>query len=433
MLNKLFKIAISIVTVAFIATNIYILYSDQSEVPKIQYVQAYERMTAKDFKVERLKEAFIAPAETHTVYVKNEDAVDSWLVEKGDAVMTGQELAILNTDRVDGERGMWEAERTGLLEQELTLEKMKKELTSLRSEAKTNNSSNVNRKDDVKEVDGKTKIELGLNVGFTVDVTQEGAYTQAISAIDQQLSDITRQLEVLDAQLLRDDMRPALMSPVSGTISAITKQGNTLSVDIYSEERILVTYVEDGKWQELTEGQRVKIQGDTLESVVLGEVLSVSQIPAEKNPLLTTYEQLTVGKTDEKLTYYEVQIVPDESLENSPFAANVNAHITIDEALDAVSVHKTWARPDTKGRVEVTKLDELGKPATVTASTPFQSGERIVMTDGITEGELILHERALRNYETPPQLYLSFPDYIPTKKEFKKYGWRNYLKAMLVK
>lgn len=56
-LNKLLKIALGIVTVCFIATNLYLLYSDKSEIPKLQYVSEYERMTTKDFAQKRLKES----------------------------------------------------------------------------------------------------------------------------------------------------------------------------------------------------------------------------------------------------------------------------------------------------------------------------------------------------------------------------------------
>lgn len=430
-MNKWIKISLALVTSAFVATNLYLLYSDKSEIPKLQYVHDYERMTAKDFEDNRFKEAFIAPAETHTVYVKDEDTVDSWLVAEGEEVMVGQELAILNTERVDGQREIWEAERASLLEQERTLEKMKRDLESLRSKVTPNNASNTDRNDKVTEVDGKTKIELGLNIGFTVDVTQEGSYTQAISAIDQQLADVTRQLEVLDAQLSRNDAKPALISPVAGTISKVIRHGSALSVDIYSEEQVLVTFVQDGEWQKITEGQRAKIQGDALEEVVSGEVLSVSSIPMKSNELLDVYTQLSSVK--EPLVFYEVRITPDGSLENAPFAANLNAQITIDEAADAVSILKDWSRPEDKNSVRVMKLDESGYPSTVIASTPFQTKERIVITDGVNEGDLVLHESALAYYPYTPKIYLSFPTYMPSKDEWKSYGWRNYLKAMLVK
>lgn len=432
-MNKLLKTGIAVVTIAFLATNIYLLYGEKSEMPKLQYVRDYERMTANNFEDKLFKETLVAPFETHTVYVKAEDAVESWLVNEGDEVVVGQELAILNTDRVDGERGVWEAERTSVQDQKITLENQRSELESLRSSANSSNSSNFDRNDNVAEVEGKTKIELGLNIGFTVDVTQEGSYVQAIAAIDQQLAELSRQLEVLDAQLSRDDSRPALISPVSGTVSNVMRHGSSLAVDIYSEEQVVVTYVEDGEWQQLAEGQRAKIQGDSLEQVIEGEILSVSAIPSKDTELMAAYQQLNKPYEESPIAYYEVRIMPNEPLGNLPFVSNVNAEITIDEVFDAVSVRKGWSRPDEKNSVFITKLDDTGRPLTVSATTPFTAKERIVITDQVNPGEVVLHERELHHYDDAPQIFLSFPDYIPTKEELKTYGWRNYLEAMLLK
>lgn len=432
-MNKLLKTGIAVVTVAFLATNIYLLYGEKSETPKLQYVRDYERMTANNFEDKLFKETIVAPFETHTVYVRAEDTVESWLVTDGDEVMVGQELAILNTDRVDGQRCIWEAERVSVQDQKITLENQRNELVSLRSNADSSNSSNFDRNDNVTEVEGKTTIELGLNIGFTVDVTQEGSYVQAISAIDQQLAELSRQLEVLDAQLAMDDSKPALISPVSGTVSNVMRYGSSLAVDIYSEEQVVVTFVEDGEWQQLAEGQRAQIQGDALAQVVEGEVLSVSSIPSKDTELLVAYRQLDKLNQEGPIAYYEVRIMPSESLVNLPFVSNVNAEITIDEVFDAVAVPKGWARPDEKSSVLVTKLADTGKPLTISATTPFNVKERLVITEQVSPGEVVLHERKLHYYDYAPQIFLSFPDYKPTKEEWKTYGWRNYIEAMLLK
>lgn len=432
-MNKLLKAGMAIVTIAFLAINIYLLYSEKSEMPKIQYVRDYERMTANDFEEKLFKETLVAPLETHTVYVRDEDAVESWLVADGDEVMVGQELAILNTERVDGEREVWQAERIGVQEQKTTLENQKRELVSLRKDANSTNTSNLDRNNNVTEVEGKTTIELGLNIGFTVDVTQEGSYVQAISAIDQQLAELSRQLEVLDAQLSRDDARPALISPVAGTVSNVMRYGSSLAVDIYSEEQVVVTYVEDGEWQQLAEGQRAKIQGKSLDQVIEGEILSVSAVPSKDTELLAAYQQLNKPREDDPLAYYEVRVMPSEPLENLPFVANLNTEITIDEVFDAVAIPKKWARPDEKNSIFVTKLDDIGKPLTVSATTPFQAKERFVITERVNPGEVVLHERELHHYAEAPQIFLSFPAYTPVKEEWKAYGWRNYLKVLLLK
>ena len=46
--------------------------------------------------------------ESYTVYVGSDNAVESWLVTEGDEVFAGHELALLNTERADGQRNTWE-------------------------------------------------------------------------------------------------------------------------------------------------------------------------------------------------------------------------------------------------------------------------------------------------------------------------------------
>ena len=131
------------------------------------------------------------------------------------------------------------------------------------------------------ETDGKTTIEFGLDVDFTVDVTQEGSYAQAIAAAEQQLTDIARQLVVVDAQLGQDSARPALISPVDGVVSNITRLGSTLAVDIYSTQKIVTTYAKDNEWKKIEVNDRVLLQADGIGGAEEGTVLSVSAIPTK--------------------------------------------------------------------------------------------------------------------------------------------------------
>ena len=117
-MNKFLNIAVAIGVSAFLATNFYLLFSEKTIISKSVYVNKYERMTIDDYSEKLSKEAFIAPMETYTVYVGSEDAVDSWLVTEGDDIYAGDELATLNTERADGQRNTWEAERTALQQQE---------------------------------------------------------------------------------------------------------------------------------------------------------------------------------------------------------------------------------------------------------------------------------------------------------------------------
>lgn len=430
-MNKFFNIAIAVAVSAFLATNFYLLFSEKSVIPKSLYVQEYERMTAKDYREKLPKETFVAPLETYTMYVGEEEAVNSWLVSEGERVTVGQELALLNTERAQHAREIWEAEREALLEQEIELNTMIKDLASARSKTPKNGSSDVNRKDGITEVQGKTTIEIGLEVGFTVDVTQEGSYSQAIAAIEQQLAEVTRQLTVVEAQLAQDASRPALISPAEGVVSDVTRHGSTLSVDIYSEQKVLVTYVKDEQWKAVEEGQKVVIKG--MEKKAEGTVLSVSSIPAKENELLNVYKDFDLTEAKNPLAYYEVRILPEEELEELPFANHVQAVITTDEALGVAAIKDQWLVDLEKKAKGAAILDASGKPAVVSVVTPFSAKDYAVITEGVQPGDIVLHTSFLKEDEETPQLLLSFPMHMPAKKDWKAYGWRNYLEAMILK
>lgn len=433
-MNKYLGIVIATVTSAFLLMNFYLLYSEESVIPKILHVKDQKRMVAQDYEQKLMKDALIAPYETHTVYVDNEDTVEHWYVEEGDEVYIGQELALLNTDRLENARGLWEVERDGLQDQQITLEEIRGDLVKLRDDSNSNASQNIGRDQYIAEVEEKMTIELGLNIGLSMDIMQEGSYTQAIAAVDQQLSDIERQLTVLDAQLAQDDSEPMLLSPVSGVVADMKRHGERLSLDIYDEEQIAVTYVNEKEWQKLEEGQDVKLQSDALGGVVEGDVLSVSPVPVkETDELFKVYEKLEKNDTQAPLAYYEVRISPDDTLDHIPYASNVASSITIDEAYWATAIPKGWGRAAEKDSVRITKLQENGRPTLVQATTPFTLNEQMILTDGVEDGEIVVHDRALYQFDYAPQVYLSFPSYQPKKEEWKTYGWRNYLKAMLIK
>ena len=432
-MNRFSNIAVAIAVSCFLATNFYLLFSEKSVIPKSLHVHEYERMTAKDYSEKLSKKTLVAPLEKYTVYVKEEEAVNAWLVWEGHTVTVGQELALLNTDYAESERELWEAEHKALLQQQTELNNMITELSSARSQADSNSTSNVDRQDGVTEIEGRTKIELGLNVGFTVDVTQEGSYSQAVAAVEQQLTDISRQITVVEAQLAQDPSSRALISPVEGIVSNVTRHGSTLSVDIFSTEKVLITYAKDNEWQEVEEGQQVKLQGEGIEEVVEGTILSVSEVPAKDDESLSTYKKLDPQEAKNPLAYYEIRILPEGELEGIPFASNIDATVITGEAFDAVPINEKWLHNLDGKSVVATIIDQSGKPSVVTATTPFSLKKHAIITDGVNAGDIVLYKPSLRDYEHPPHIFLSFPEYMPTKKEWKSYGWRNYLEAMIMK
>lgn len=427
---KFLNIAVAIGVSALIATNLFLLFSEKTVIPKSIYVNKYERLTTGDYSEELSKEAFVAPMETYTVYVGSDDAVESWLVTEGDEVYASDELALLNTERADGQRNTWEAERTALLQQEDEVRDLLSDLSSESSKAKSASSSNVDRRNsNVTEVKDKTTIEFGFD--FTVDVLQEGSYAQAIAAAEQQLTDISRQLVVVDAQLGQNPARPAVISPVDGVVSNITRLGSTLAVEIFSTQKIITTYAKDNEWKRIEVNDLVLLQADGIGGAEEGTVLSVSAVPMKNDPLLDAYKKLDPEDATNPLAYYEVRISTDAELSTVPFGNNVNAMVITNEALDALSINEKWLRGIDDKREGVI-INQSGKALKVPVTTPFTWKTRAVVTEGMYQGDIVVNESNLRNYVGTPEVILPMPAYLPTKAEWRAHGWRNYLRHIVI-
>lgn len=432
-MNKVTNIAVAVAISAFLAMNFYLLFSDKSVITKSVYVERYERMTSSDHREELAKEGFVAPEETYTVYVGNDDTVDSWLVKEGDPLTVGDEIATLQTERAEGQRAVWEAEREALQQQTLSVRSMLSDLESERKKAQSDSSSNVKRKDNVSENATDKKVEVGLNVDVQVDVKQDGSFAQAIAAAEQELSEIERKQTVVEAQLAQNPGRPALISPVDGVVSKVTRTGSTLSVDIFSSQKVIVTYVKNDEWQKVEIGDQVLIQGNGVENVVEGTVLSVSQAPAIDDEWLQAYKVLDETEVKNPLSYYEVRILGDATDQSVPFGTNVNAIVIVNEALDAISVKEKWLQDLYKETAYTWIIDKDGRAKQVKIATPFAWENRAVVSQGLKLGDVVVYEPALVTYGYEPRAFMSLPTDLPSKQQLRAFGWRNYMKYIFIR
>lgn len=432
-MSKVKTIAVSIAISSFLAGNLYLLFSDKSVITKSVYVERYERATNSNHQEKIAKEGFIAPEEIYTVYVGNEDTVDSWHVKEGDFVTVGDEIATLQTERAEGQRAVWEAERDALRQQDSAVRSMISNLESERRKAESDSSSNVNRKDNVSENKDDTKVEVGLNVDVQVDVKQDGSFAQAIAAAEQDLAEIERQQAVVDAQLSQDSARPSLISPVDGVVSKVTRSGSILAVDIFSSQKVVVTYAKNEEWQQIENGDTVLIQGNGFENAAEGTVLSVSEAPATDNEWLSAYKALDDTKVKNPLSYYEVRILTDASVEAVPFGANVNAVVIVNEALEAITVNEKWLHDFYKESAYVWVIDDSGRATKVDVTTPFTWKTRAIVADGLQLGDVVFHEPSLKMDEYAPKVFLPLPSDLPSKAQWRAFGWKNYLKYILIR
>lgn len=421
-MNKKMNIAVAIAISSFLAMNFYLLFSDKSVIPKSVYIDRYEQMATHHVQQEIGKEGLVAPFETYTVYVGREETVDTWFVQEGDHVDVGDNLAFLQTEHVEGQRAIWEADLQALDEQESAILSLISNLEAERKYSSSDSSANVSE-----------KVEGEWNVDVQVDVKQDASFAQAISAAEQELAMIERQRVVVEAQLAQNATKPALVSPVEGVVSNITRHGTMLAVDIFSSQRIVVTYAKNKEWQQIENGDRVLIQGEGVEEVLEGTVLSVSMAPASDNEWLRTYKTLDDEKITNPLAYYEVRILFDADLESIPFGTDVNAVVIVNEAQDAITINDKWLHRSYGESASVWKIDDIGRAQLTTVETPFSWQSRAVVSEGLRIGDIALDKPELSQYGDAPRVFMALPTDMPTKSQWRTFGWRNYIKYGIIK
>ncbi|MBB4823220.1 HlyD family secretion protein [Sporosarcina luteola] len=425
-MNRRLSIAIAFVISLFIAVNAFLLFSDQSKIQKSVYVPAYERMTVGTYEEQIAKEGLVAPADLYTVYVGNEETIDSWIVKEGDWVSAGDELAYLQSEKAESQIAAWEAEEEGLLQQQSSIEGTLYELQSERASAGRNNGTNFKT---TESPDGK---EVDLNVNVQVDVQQDGAYAQAIAAAEQELAEIDRELAVVQAQLSQPSARAALISPIDGIVSNVNRHGSIVSADIFSGQKEIITYADVKEWQKIEVGNEVVIQQDGIEKPLEANVLSVSEVPAPESEWKRAYIELDPKKAKNPLEFYEVRVAIQSEQAAIPFGANVNTFIVVNEAQDAVAIKQNWLTNVNRQTATAFKIDKNGNAIPVQLTIPFMYQDRAIISDGLAIGDVAVDEQNLRGYASPTRVFLPMPLEMPSRTAWKSFGWKNYLKYMFI-
>ena len=256
---RLQNIIVSVLITAFLALNTYLVFAEKSVIPKAQYVGEYERLTTGDYKKELDKEGFISPKDLHTIYLKDDQSIDSWLVQEGETVDFGTELASLKVDQIDSKRNELESELSALQNQGSSISQT---ISNLEYEQSSSNGSKNDS--DYYDTNDEKKVRVNLNVG--IEVREDGTFAQAIAEAERDLAEVQRKTEVVEAQLAEIPNESALTSPVSGYVVAIKRDSESPSIDIYSTDQTIVTYVLDNEWPNVEMGAEVTIQHGSIQT-----------------------------------------------------------------------------------------------------------------------------------------------------------------------
>ncbi|PIC83054.1 hypothetical protein [Sporosarcina sp. P1] len=251
------NIIVTVLVTAFLALNMFLVFDEKSVIPKAQYVGEYERLSADDYKKELDKEGFISPKDLHTIYLKDNQTIDSWLVQEGETVDFGTELASLKVDHIDSQRNELESELSALQNQSSSISQT---ISNLEYEQSSVGGSKNNS--DYYDTNDEKKVRVNLNVG--IEVREDGTFAQAIAEAERDLAEVQRKTEIVESQLAELPNESALTSPVSGYVVAIKRDSESPSIDIYSTDQTIVTYVLDNEWPNVETGAPVTIQHDSI-------------------------------------------------------------------------------------------------------------------------------------------------------------------------
>lgn len=432
-MNKFYFVGLSIAIVAFLTANALLMFGEKSILPKSVYVDDYEQTYANTYSTNLFKEALTVPEDTVEIYIQDNEALQQWTVNEGDTVTAGSELAILNEAETVDQRAVWETQKTALEGQRTevraslaTLEQAKAAQGGAVSRDASNNSEITNEDDEV--------IKFDVNVSVGVAVPQDGSYAAGIAQAEQQLAAIDSQLAVLNAQLAQNSSSPSVISPVDGTVSKINRETEPLSIEIYSTEKVFLSYVLEDEWPLVQVADLVKIQGEGIDGIVTGTVQSISEMPAKESKWLEAYHQLDPKEQNNPLAYYEMRIVVDAPIESPlPYGNNVNTAITLESASDAVALPISWLFDYDGVTGKAHSLNINGRPKTVSVTTNFEDGTKAVLSEAPEVGTVIIHEEKLEKFVAPPKVFMPFPSRQPDFEEAKNTYWRAYVEYLLAR
>ena len=419
-MNKWLVIGISIVVSIFIAANAVLLFSNKSEITRSYYVNEYDRVYENTFTKELEKESVIVPVNESTVTI-DVDAVNDILVAAGDSVQQGTELVQLKTESADDQRMLWQTEQQAYMKEQSQLNQIIGNLESERAKANSTSSNNGS-------TTGNTEDEvIDVNVQVDVNVSQEGNFAHAIAEAEQKLAEVTRKLQIVSAQLSQESGELALLSPIEGSIAAIEERNGKYFIDIYGNEKSVITFANEVEWHQIKEGLQVKNYSSHLEGVVEGSILAKAEVPANASKWLTAYEQFG-SKTEEPV--YEMQIALEEQRIVLPFGANINSVIITDEAENAVRVKTKWLLNRSKELAEVYTLTNEGRIMRSPVTVPFDVKQYAILSEGLQSESVVLNADP-KNVDAPA--FLPFPLDLPSWSSIKAVSWKDYMKYLTYK
>lgn len=332
-LSKKVKITGTIIAL-LVFMNAYLLLRDNDIILKKYYINDAHFAVTKDHEKIFSTNAVVTSSNEQFIAAPVQ-AINEVLVTEGQTVDVLGELVLFKLEETEKETARLQSD---LAAYENELEDLKNVLSQLENVSTETSPTSTVDSDSV-SVEDIWNLTLSINLGI-----EQGTPTiEGIAIIQRAIAETERQMELLSSRIVQLSENNMLTSPVEGIVKEIVLEGDSIIFHIQSADKKLVTYVTPKQWQEIEEDQFANItlfEGQDNELTIDGNVIEKQQIPARASIAFQEMKKHEKINADE--TVYEVSILLNEELFDTPIGTLATADITVSEQPYSLGVNNDW-------------------------------------------------------------------------------------------
>ena len=305
--------ALSIVSVAFISGNIYLIEKKDSKVERTVFTENWIKVKKETITETFQTKGILKPAEEFDVYFdsRNND-FQKFLVHEGDEVTAGTSLFEYTTTKLDALRDNLEAEKTAAQGEITGIDEYIDKLNAYQSSLTLDSNKTV-----IDET-----VEKNLNIDITTSSSdliksniEQEKYKQELekSSLEEKVVMIDAQLNSIEGQTNAVETT----SEADGIVKNVNKNLSNPIISIASAEMAIEGTFSEEQLKKATVGMELKAASPDLNKKLAGTISRIHSYPKEEPTL-----------KGENRYPFQAKIVTDQG-ENEPLIAGSKVNLTV--------------------------------------------------------------------------------------------------------
>lgn len=368
-MKKKWKITlISLLTVAFIGGNLFLLFKESSKADRVTYIKEWTRVQKDDVTETFQTKGIVQPETEHGVYYDEQQGpFSSFLVKEGDTVSAGSALFTYSSKELEDEKADVEAEITQIQGE---LDSINEEIAELKK--LDTPSSNIGNSSTAGNKDLKIEVNVDVTNGVKTDVEK------AILEAEREASKLEAKLAKYESQLSRISDKiseTTVNSEVEGQVVAINKDMQNPIITIASNTLAVEGELTESQMKKVAVDQQVKMYSSLHKQGYEGNIQQIVSYP-KGNPSV------------DKETKYPFMVGISDADEQLLPGAKLSMKIIVNEVKD-VPIVPTKSTFKTGKKMYVYQLNEKGfvEKMKITPGLSFAGNQEVIK--GVKEGNLI--------------------------------------------